>query len=289
MRISEAAPLFLLDPANRFSTSTRSTYRHRLTALSKLLGDPHLDKVTERDIVRAVSAATSDAYRRSHLTTYRSFFSWASWQGHTDSDPTQHIGRAVTIGNRPVKAHTWLDEDAAKELLEGLPTETPVDRRNRVLIQVALTTGLRRAELANITFADVDSDRGSVRIVGKGGKLAEVALTEKTRTIVDSWKAESPGHGYLLPRIYRPEPGLYTIDWDSGLSTAHISRTVKKVTGLAAHDLRRSYAGIIQDRLGDIVKTSQALRHSNVGTTQRYLESRQDAAYLVGREAGLDL
>lgn len=298
MRISEAYPQFLRDPVNGFSEATRIGYRDRIRTLTQTIGDKHVEQVTEQDLLDAITVGgVSPSYQKTRMTTYRSMFSWLSWKGYIDTNPAEHLSRTLKLAPRPVKEHTWLTADEVRSFLSCLPVSSPVERRNRVLFQLGFTTGLRRRELINLTWAKVDLEKAQARIVGKGGKLATVYLYPGTVEVLRGWKAEGPGTGYVLPRIkhvvnFDGTERYHIILWDKALSPAWVSNTVRRVseemgTPLSTHDLRRSYAGMVQDQLGDIVKVQAALRHTNVGTTQRYLESRQDAALLAGREANL--
>lgn len=305
MKLSHLITPFLDDPANHYSPATKTGYRDRLRTLIDTIGDKDISAVTEQDLVDGITAGNvSQGYQKTRMATYRSFMSWASWKGHVETNPAEHLRRNVKLAPRGVKTHTWLTQGEVQAFLSRLPTGTPVERRNRVMFQLGFSTGLRRAELAALTWGQLNLTRQSARITGKGGKVATVYLSPGTLSVLGDWKAEAiddigaePLTQYVLPRIKQvsnfdgTEP-FYTKLWDRGLSLAWISNTVRSVSEsigqpITTHDMRRSYAGMVKDELGDIVKVQEALRHSNVGTTQRYLETRQDAAMLAGREANL--
>lgn len=298
MTISTVYPDWLNDPVNGFSAATRIGYRDRIRTLVTTVGDKPVGDVTEDDLVAAIVVGdVSNGYKKTRMVTYRSFFSWLSWKGMIESNPAEHLSRIVKLTPQPVREHTWLTAADVHEFLDKLPTDTPVDRRNRALFYLGFTTGLRRRELVSLTWSKVALDRSEARVVGKGGKLATVFLYPGTVDVLGEWKAEGPGEGYVLPPVrsvldFDGTARYYTVQWERSLSPSWVSTTVRRVSEemghpLSPHDMRRSYAGMVQDTLGDIVKVQAALRHSNVGTTQRYLETRQDAAMLAGKEAAL--
>lgn len=305
MRISAIYHDWIRDPANGFSKATKVGYRDRIRTLIEIVGDKDVAAVTEDDLVAAITARNvSPGYQRTRMVTYRSFFSWLSWKGHIGANPAEHLNRVLRLKPQPVREHTWLTVDEVRSFLSCLPVDTPVERRNRVLFQLGFTTGLRRHELVGLTWGKISLARQEARIVGKGGKLATVYLYPGTVSVLEDWRAEAeadiggaPTTQFVLPRVksvlnFDGTSRYHTVLWDESLSLAWVSNTVRRVseeqgTPLSTHDMRRSYAGMVQDQLGDIVKVQAALRHSNVGTTQRYLETRQDAALLAGREAAL--
>lgn len=81
--------------------------------------------------------------------------------------------------------------------------------------------------------------------------------------------------------------------WGSGISQQALGKIVATRSAaagyrIAPHDMRRSFAGLIYER-GGLEKTSHALRHSSLGTTQVYIEKRQDAAAVAVETVGLGL
>lgn len=281
---------FLSDPANGFRPATRRGYRDILRRLpDKPLGD-----ITEQDLVDIVTEGDpAEGTKRTRLTVLRSFFSWATWQGHIDADPSQHVKKTVRIVRRPARLHNWLDEFEVKRLLDGLPDDTVTDKRNQLIFRIGFATGLRRVELINLRVRDVDLDTGACQVHGKNGKLAIVRIPDSTLGRIRDWVADAPADGFLLPAIqvqWNPELTRRErlVDWHSQLRPRSINTIFERLgVPISPHDMRRSFAGIVHDKVG-LEGTSQLLRHENIGTTQTYLEGRQDAAFLVSKGANLD-
>lgn len=302
MQVSEAATRFINE--NGFSASTKVGYRERLGRIEAATTNDNIKAVDLEDLVYAIGMGGSGNYRNTLVSTYRSFFGWCLRNGLIDVDPTLGLSQRVKSDSRPVKQNHWMSAAEVRSFLDWLPTTTTRERRDQLLFTLGFTTGLRRAELQAMTFDRVDLSQAKAFILGKGRKLAEVYLHEEARNLLVNWKEEldeltyyvadseqEDWTGYVLPplrEIWSGDCRLHTV-LPGPLSLRQISSIVKETSYVygrpfATHDMRRSFAGIVQDQLGDIRSTSQALRHSNIGTTQRYLETRQDAAWHIGRE-----
>lgn len=293
MDYREAIRQFVDDPSKRYAEATRSGYRWTLTQVDR----PDVRDITEADLVALCTRPMAGTTQAKTIKILRSFFAWAEWKGLIDHDPARNLHRVVRVNKQPVRRNHWLDADEVRRLLASLPNGTLAERRNRVLFQLGFSTGLRRAELAGLRWDLVDLDRQEATLTGKGGKRASVFLTDRTVEVLRGWRAEAPaGAVFVLPSVSSQwgEGGRVDVAvWSRPLSLSTVSRIVADVTGklgnrIATHDMRRSFAGIMVDVAG-IEAASTALRHSNLGVTQVYLEKRQDAAFQIGKEVGLGI
>jgi integrase len=286
---------YISDPAKRFADSTRKTYCYNLLRIDV----DQIEDVTEQHLLDVITSPTlSGSSQIQLMKTYRSFFSWAEWLGLIETDPSKNLNRVLNPSRSAVRENVWLDKDDVMTFLGMLHRGTPIARRNRMIFQLGFTTGLRRTELTKLTWGKLDLDRGQASIVGKGGKLATVYLTDTTVDELYKWKAEGPASAsaFVLPSghsVFKDGDRTTTLYWDRPLDPRTLSHIVQDVSTsigmrIATHDMRRSFAGMMVEKAG-IETTSVLLRHSNLGTTQVYLEKRQDAAYQAGKVVALDL
>lgn len=301
----EAVQGYLKDPASNLSSpSSRDSYWRVLMSFDSWAGSPDVSKVTERQIVdwitsRRLAPGTQAAY----VVRFQGFFSWAHWRGLIPANPAAHLKRALpgATNSRPVKQHHWLDTGEISKVLEST-RPGDVGLRDEVLLRLGFTAGLRRQELVNLTWGQVDLPRQQITFVGKGRKLAQVYITPRTletlRRWYDRW-VEETGAAPLQkdPVLCRARARWgeeeSVIAWGEGLTHSGVAVVIRRARGrsgvdFSAHDMRRSFAGMMYEKVG-LEKTSKALRHSNLGVTERYLESRTDAAFLAVREAGVDV
>lgn len=223
-------------------------------------------------------------------TAIRSLFSWATevgLMGKYKADPSSYLHKSVRVSTQAVKQHLWLDEDQLQSLLDGLP-ETLVGQRDRVAIGLGCYAGLRVSEIAALRWSEVKSDH-LVVVDGKGGKTAEAPLGRRLGELLAGWKrtyAIGLGAVPLVHPVVIRFRGVgdchfgenHTVPcWGQSLGRKGVYSLVSRAggtahhPGLAPHDLRRSFAGCLQDKGVPVEKISQALRHDNVSTTSGYL------------------
>lgn len=194
------------------------------------------------------------------------------------------------------RLNSWLSRDEVARVLSCVDDTTSIGLRDLVVLRLGFSIGLRRAEITGINWGDITWP-DKLRLVGKGGKAATVTITRNTRRAIDQW-AYSWDWEDLSPlvtsftamegRTYHPRPTGKRLSTNA---VRDITMRYSNLSGIkfAPHDMRRTFAGLLFEETGSIETVSAALRHSNVGTTQRYLEQRQDAAAQAVEKAGFDI
>lgn len=195
------------------------------------------------------------------------------------------------------RLNNWLSEGQVQMVLESAEqTSGLISVRDTIVLRLGFTVGLRRQEIVDIRRGDIIWP-DKIQIVGKGGKAAIVAMPRKLANWVETWEQEVPASEYdpLVSSFVsqgwearRVEPTLSRLSTNS---IRDITLRYSRVTGIRfnPHDMRRSFAGLLFQQTGSIEVVSAALRHSNFGTTQRYLERRQDAAYQAVQKVKFDI
>lgn len=169
------------------------------------------------------------------------------------------------------KAHTWLTQKEVKQIVSQCD-DTLTGKRDRVILSLMLGAGLRRSELAGLTFDNIKQQGGRtvLEVAGKGTKDRVIPISEKLASLLDNWRKIS-GDGCIARSL-----GMNRELGDS-LSDVQIFRIVRQYgekinqPKLAAHDLRRTYAQLGYEAGVPITQISKLLGHSSVATTQRYL------------------
>ena len=187
-----------------------------------------------------------------------------------------------------------LSEGEVGRLLESLVGDAPVDRRDRVILEVLYGTGLRISELVGLSLADVDLDAGLLRAFGKGGKERIVPLgSHATRAIVawlgaggrpafepDRWARRGDAEALLLNtrggRLSRQ--GAWLVVHRAGERVGLDGR-------LSPHVLRHSCATHMIDHGADIRTVQELLGHASISTTQVYTLVSRERMVAVYRAA----
>ena len=215
----------------------------------------------ERDVVAATVARK--------LAALRSLYRTLRQHGHMTANPAD----LVSAPKRPQKLPRVLKADEVADLLDRIPTTTPLDVRDRALFELAYACGLRAEELVNLDRGSMDFDAEEVRVEGKGGKtrivpVGEAAVRALTRYVERARPALE---------AERAEPALFISKSGRRLSTSDVRRRLRVWSRRAAlqggvhpHALRHSFATHLLDGGADLRAIQELLGHSSISTTQIY-------------------
>jgi integrase len=200
------------------------------------------------------------------------------------------IGRELAIGIAGIKGLSivgvrighWLTRDQAEQLLSIPDANTNKGKRDRVMLGLLIGCGLRRNELAQLTFEYIQEREGRwviADLIGKGGRIRTVPMPSWTKCLLDTW-AEVLGAaaGTILRRVNKGD-AIASV----GMTATSIFRVVKQYSGeigteIAPHDLRRTFAKLAHRGRAPLEQIQLSLGHSSIATTERYLGVRQDLA-----------
>lgn len=201
-----------------------------------------------------------------HLTGLRFLFQWLVKTGNLLADPTLHLSRPRLPKSLPrsVKA-----KELAR-LIEGLPL-TPMGLRDRAMVELLYGTGMRRAELAQLSLKDLDLEQGTILIrQGKG---------RKDRVVPVGRKAKEAIHDYLdLSRARLLRGGtdrLFVGNGGRPMTSEYLSSRIQTLGAraglkLTPHMLRHSCATHLLKGRADIRHIQRLLGHQSLQTTERY-------------------
>jgi len=259
------------------SAHTLRAYRGDLRALLSFAAEQGVEDPREVDtLLLREWLASLDAPSRATLArkqaSLRGFYAWLARTGRQPSDPTLPL-------RSPRKARPLpktLDQDGVERLLAAPAGDEPADVRDRAVLELLYSTGLRVAECASLTLGDLDGRGRSVRVVGKRDKPRLGLLGAPAREALDAWW---PVRKALLERRRRvPHDALFLNLRDGGpLSARSIHRLVvrhARAAGLPAgtspHTLRHSFATHLLDNGADLRVVQELLGHESLSTTQVY-------------------
>lgn len=164
-----------------------------------------------------------------------------------------------------------LNDQQIKKLLEALDKETDVNIAN--LVRLALYTGMRRGELFNLKWSDIDYERGFIRIRNpKGGKDASIPLNNSARQVLHD-TPETEGTPYVFPGK----------DGERRVEAKRILKRIKESAGLPSdfrplHGLRHAFASALASSgQVDLYTISKLLTHKSTGMTARYAHLRDES------------
>ena len=259
------------------SPHTLRAYRGDVAALlafaaTQGVDDPRrIDTLLVREHLVELGEPTRSTLAR-RQAAMRGFFDWLVRTGRMDSSPAAGL-RTPRRGRRLPRA---LDESAITRLLAAPDPNGMPGVRDRAVLEVLYSAGLRVEECAGITLDDLDLDGGSVRVTGKGRKQRLGLLGRPAREALAAWLPERARR--LLSFRKAGGRALFINARDGGpLTTRSIARLVKHyalAAGLpgdtSPHTLRHSFATHLLDRGADLRVVQELLGHESLSTTQVY-------------------
>ena len=198
------------------------------------------------------------------LAAIRTFYRHLVERGELEANPAELVASPKKDAYLP----KVLRPDEVAELLERIPGSTPLDLRDRALLELAYAAGLRAEELVNLNVADLDADAEEVRVEGKGGRTRVVPVGEHAWKALDRYQAR--GRTALNSGV---SEALFLSKTGRRLSTSDVRRRLRLQTrraGVSPHTFRHSFATHLLEGGADLRTIQELLGHSSISTTQTY-------------------
>jgi site-specific recombinase XerD len=248
--------------------STRRSYRVDLESFASWLGERglELDAVDARVLADYVADLGRGRDRLSAASVARRLAAIRSCLRFT-------FGRQNVPESTPGPRRTRRLPDVPKvaeieELLERVDGAEPLALRNRALLELLYSAGLRSAEAVGLDLADVDFDREAVHAFGKGGKERVVPLGEEAAACLAVYLRDG------RPALARgANDAVFLSTRGRRLDTSTVRRLVRH-----PHRLRHAFATHLLEGGADLRTIQELLGHASLSTTQVY--SRVDARRL---------
>ena len=203
------------------------------------------------------------------LSGVRSFYRFLVMDGYMDSDPTELLESPVVGEHLP----EFLTPQEVDKLEDSIDLSKPEGHRNRAIIEVLFSCGLRVSELVGLQFSQVYAEERFVRIMGKGSKERLVPISERALREIDNYL---PWRNSLK---IRPGEEDYVFLNRRG---AHLTRTMILIMlkrqaeeagirkTISPHTLRHSFATALLEGGADLRVIQALLGHESIGTTEIY-------------------
>jgi integrase/recombinase XerD len=206
------------------------------------------------------------------LVTLRNFFRFAQVQDLISEDPS------INLESPKIRRHLpgYLRLEEVEKLLEQPDSKTPTGLRDRAMLEVLYSTGLRVSELTGLAVSDLDAKVGWVRCSGKGDKERIVPVGKKALSMVDKYLRE--GRPQLLRNARASSgPALFVNRRGAALSRVGVWKILSAYgrraglrVALTPHMLRHSFATHLLERGADLRSVQLMLGHADISTTQIY-------------------
>ncbi len=268
---------------------TRSAYGVDLGQFSAWCSERGLepDGVRHRDVRRyasglSASGATAATVARK-LAAIRGLYDFLVRTERLAANPADLVSSPKRAGKLP----KVLSSEQVAGLLERIPGSKPLELRDRAMLELAYSCGLRCEEIVNLNTDAIDFESEQLRVRGKGSKDRILPVGEPAQRALERYLAR--GRGAL--RADRREPALFLSKTGRRLSPSDVSRRLSLwvreaalEAGVSPHALRHSFATHLLEGGADLRSIQELLGHSSISTTQIY--TRVDATRLRDQYAG---
>jgi site-specific recombinase XerD len=193
----------------------------------------------------------------------------------------QNPAELVSSPKRAEKLPKVLNAEQMRSLLERIPAHTPLELRDRAMLELAYSCGLRCEEIVNLDEGALDYETEQLRVLGKGSKERILPVGEPAQRALERYMQRGRRALASDPR----ERALFLSKSGKRLSNSDITRRLGLWTreaamaaGVSPHSLRHSFATHLLEGGADLRTIQELLGHASISTTQVY--TRVDAARL---------
>ncbi|MFQ5433731.1 MAG: tyrosine-type recombinase/integrase [Anaerolineae bacterium] len=245
------------------------------------------------------------------LSAIRKLASEAADNGLVPPTLAYGVERVKGVKQAGVRAGNWLTKEEAEKLVntpvyrwqrEEIPVLKAV--RDQAILAVMIGTGLRRSEVAGLTWEQIQQRDGRwaiIDLMGKRGRVRSVGIPPWVKVALDRWGQASGVYNGRIFRALNKDGGLagsvrtkgghrtdgnltpqaiYNVVKEHVLAAGYYNR--KGEPALAAHDLRRTAAALALKGGADLRQIQQMLGHAGITTTERYLEPMRSLQVTAG-------
>ena len=214
----------------------------------------------------SIAKGQSGASIQRSLSAVRTFYKFLSREQRVEHNPA--LG--VLAPKSPRKLPQTLDVDQINGLLE-IPVTDPISARDKAMMELIYSSGLRVSELVSLDLSDLDYHDASLVVTGKGNKSRMLPIGGKALEALDRWLR------YREQMAPYTESALFVSNRGNRISVRSVEQRMEywgKRLGVEGqvypHRLRHSFASHMLESSGDLRAVQELLGHSDISTTQIY-------------------
>jgi site-specific recombinase XerD len=262
--------------ARGLAEKTRRAYGVDLSQLAEWAAgyDMKPGELTHRELRRFAGVLSERGASKStiarKLAAIRTFYDLQVERGRIDANPAD----LVSTPKRDSYLPRVLKPGEVAGLLDGLPGSGPLELRDRAMLELAYSAGLRAEELVNLDVESADPDAEEIRVDGKGGRTRVIPGGEPAWRALEAYLSRGR---HVLAAGDPGERALFISKTGRRLSTSDVRRRLRIQVGRAAlqggvspHTLRHSFATHLLEGGADLRAIQELLGHASISTTQTY-------------------
>jgi integrase/recombinase XerC len=257
----------------RNSPRTISAYQQDLKRLSSFCDKQSIENWSEIDnllgrkwLASLHQHGLSGSSIQRILSGCRSFYRWLMREQHVTVNPFD----LLKAPRHPRKLPDTMDIDAVQQLV-SITGDDHLTVRDRAILELFYSSGLRLSELVSLDIGDIDFSAGEARVTGKGNKTRIVPVGRYAQMAIRQWLS-------VRPQIAKEnEQAIFVSRRGGRLATRSVEKRLKDWAirqgisrNVHPHMLRHSFASHMLESSGDLRAVQELLGHQNISTTQIY-------------------
>ena len=229
----------------------------------------HIENVVPEDIEKYL-CEREDLSERSQarlISALRSFFGWIVQEGYVKDNPCDKVDSPKLGRYLP----SVLSQEEVTAILTSVDTCSWQGKRNRAILEVLYSCGLRVSEAVALKISNIYMKEGYIRVIGKGNKERLVPIGEMAIEALESYMEDRPAPAAKNDDI------VFLNRFGKSISRVSLFKIVKKYTlaagilkDISPHTLRHSFATHLIEHGADLRVVQEMLGHENIATTQIY-------------------
>ena len=223
------------------------------------------NKLNYYDIEKYIQNLSKNKYAKTtinrKIVSITNFFKWCKNKKKLNIKDIKTIKNMKTERKLP----TILTSNYINKLLDTIPTSTTKEVRDRSIIEILYSSGLRVSEITNLKLNDVKQNK-SIKVLGKGNKVRILPMTDKAYNLLQLWintHRDDYINKYSNKYIFLGVRG-------KKISEREIQRIVNLRLGTFPHSIRHTFATHLLDGGADLRVVQEMLGHTDPSTTQIY-------------------
>ena len=263
------------------SENTIESYQFDVNRLASYCEELHpkttpisLKTDTLKDFVFQLSKEVKPSTQSRMISGIKGFFGYLQLEGYRKDNPTQLI---VLPKIRKTYPDT-LSINEVDSLIAGIDSRLKHAFRNRCMLELLYSCGLRVSELIKLNKSDLFFEKGLIRILGKGEKLRWVPIAESTSNLIADYNLSN-----VTKKVAKGfEDRVFLNNRGKELTRNMVFTIVKKAAlcadinkNISPHTLRHSFATHLVENGADIQLVQHMMGHASITTTERYIHMSQ--------------
>jgi integrase/recombinase XerD len=251
-----------LENIKGYSKYTIISYK---TDIQKYFEYLNKNKLNYYDIEKYIQNLSKNKYAKTtinrKIVSITNFFKWCKNKKKLNIKDIKTIKNMKTERKLP----TILTSNYINKLLDTIPTSTTKEVRDRSIIEILYSSGLRVSEITNLKLNDVKQNK-SIKVLGKGNKVRILPMTDKAYNLLQLWintHRDDYINKYSNKYIFLGVRG-------KKISEREIQRIVNLRLGTFPHSIRHTFATHLLDGGADLRVVQEMLGHTDPSTTQIY-------------------